>query len=75
MHHGKVIPAKKHGPPGNRVTVERDRCGTAALQVTTVDQDSRNNFQADGHLLLIFFPVEKHTPKFVLHLRNIPTLM
>lgn len=54
MQHGKNIPAKKPGPPGNRITVEWDRCGTTALQVITVEQDSRNYFQTDGHFLLIF---------------------
>lgn len=50
MHCGKGIPAKKHGPPGNRVTVEWDRCGTTALQVITVDKESRNNFQTDVYI-------------------------
>lgn len=55
MQHGKVIPAKKPGPPGNRIAVEWDRCGTTALQVIIVEQDSRNYLQTDGHLLLILF--------------------
>lgn len=52
MHHGKGIPAKTHGPLGYRIIVERDRCGTTALQVITVGQESRNNFQTDIYICL-----------------------